>query len=96
VGFPRLKMAFAALCDRLLHVRRVADVAAQAGDAPVLPSRFGDVFHLGGVTFHTVFFFILEFRLGGRNPGEKQQQYSRGQGYCADDNAGLHCSHQFL
>jgi hypothetical protein len=57
VGLPRTKVTSAAFLDRFFYCRRVADMAASAGNCSVPPSGSFYVIHRPAMTFHTVFFF---------------------------------------
>ena len=67
MGLPRFQMALRARRNRFLDFRRMADVAAQARDAPVFPSGRSYVFHRGGMTLHAFFFFIMNWCFGRRS-----------------------------
>jgi hypothetical protein len=88
VYLPRAQVALAAFLDRLLYLRRVADMAAHARNRPVPPSGSFYVIYHTGMTLYTVFFFVRRFCLGrGRGGINREDRYPCDQEYYGHKNA---------
>jgi hypothetical protein len=76
MGLPRLEVALGARRDRILEFRRMTEMTAHAGNAPVLPSCLLNVIHPLVMTFHA--FFSLVF---GSYQESHEFLYLRGRGH---------------
>jgi hypothetical protein len=86
MSFSCFHMAFIARCDRFLHFRWMANVAAHAGDAPMFSPGRCYVLYLCGMTLHAVIFCVRGVCPGGSIAVQSKQDlhYPKNQEYHDD------------